>query len=67
QCGAQNRGAAVCRICGQALPDLQSGEGPLFIDLVEEELRSWYTMSGKPVSLLSPLHAEPAVDRRDPA
>jgi len=66
QCGAGNKAATVCRICGQHLPEERTDD-PLFIDLVEEELRSWYAMSGKPVSVLSPLHAELAVDRPDRA
>jgi hypothetical protein len=65
QCGARNKDAANCRICGQLLPE-EHTEGPLFIDLVEAELRSWYAMSGKPVTTLSPLHAGLAVDRQDP-
>jgi primosomal protein N' len=64
QCGARNKAVTACRICGQQLPEERTA-GPLFIDLVEEELRSWQAMSGRPVSVLSPLHAGPVVDRPD--
>jgi hypothetical protein len=66
QCGARNKAVVNCRICGQLLPE-EHVEGPLFIDLVEEELKSWYAMSGKPVTVLSPLHAGLAVGRQDRA
>ena len=66
QCGARNSAAAACRICGMMLPEERT-EGPLFIDLVEEELRSWNAMSGKPVTVLSPLHAAIVADRPDRA